>query len=54
MTSRPDYRLEDVGGHRYYGFPVGTSILSVPYAAVMRLRGVSAVHADGSYDFQER
>jgi hypothetical protein len=46
---RPDYRLEDVGGHRYYTFPVGTSVLSVPYLLVMHLRGESVVRGDGSY-----
>ncbi len=49
---RPDYRLEDVGGHRYYTFPVGTSVLSVPYLLVMHLRGESVVRADGSYDLR--
>lgn len=48
---RPDYRLEDAGGHRTYGFPVGTSILSIPYLALMHLRDESVVRPDGSYDF---
>jgi hypothetical protein len=50
---RPDYRLEDVGGHRYYSFPVGTSVLSVPYVMAMHLRGKSAIRSDGSYGFTE-
>ena len=44
-----DYRLQSVDGHRYYAFPPGTSILSVPFVAVMRLRGISAVRTDGTY-----
>jgi hypothetical protein len=49
----PDYRLEDAGGHRSYGFPLGSSILSIPYLALMHLRGESVVHGDGSYDFDK-
>lgn len=50
---RPDYRLEDLDGHRYYGFPPGTSILSIPYVIGMNLRGKSVVRVDGSYDHNE-
>jgi hypothetical protein len=50
---RPDYRLEDLEGHRYYGFPPGTSILSIPYLIGMDLRGKSVVRVDGSYDQDE-
>jgi hypothetical protein len=46
----PDYRIEDALGHRYYSFPPGSSILSVPLVALLHLRGLSAVRADGSYD----
>ena len=46
----PDYRLEAAGGHSYYCFPVGTSLLSLPYVALMRAAGVTAVRPDGSYD----
>ena len=49
----PDYRLEDIGEHRYYGFPPGSSVLSVPYVALMHLHGESAVRRDGSYDFDK-
>jgi hypothetical protein len=47
-----DYRLQSTGGHRYYYFPVGTSILSVPFVAAMHLRGISAVRPDGTYDIK--
>src|ERR1700690_3715444 len=45
-----DYRLRTVGGHQYYSFPPGTSVLSVPFVAIMHLFGVSAVGPDGTYD----
>jgi hypothetical protein len=48
----PDYRLESVAGHRYYRFPPGTSVLSVPYVALMHLRGKSVLR-DGSYSLEE-
>jgi hypothetical protein len=44
------YHLEYVQGRLYYFFPPGTSVLSVPYVAVMNLLGVSAANADGSYN----
>jgi hypothetical protein len=47
-----DYRLQNIRGHRYYSFPVGTSILSVPFVAAMHLRGISAVRPDGTYDIK--
>jgi hypothetical protein len=45
-----DYRLESVGGHRYYTFPPASSILSIPFVALMHLRGTSAVRPDGTFD----
>jgi hypothetical protein len=48
----PDYRLQTVNGHRYYVFPPGSSILSVPFVALMHLRGLSAVRSNGSFDIQ--
>jgi hypothetical protein len=50
---RADYHLEQVGGHWYYAFPAGSSILSVPFVAALNLVGVSATRPDGTYD-QER
>jgi hypothetical protein len=47
----PDYRIQDVGGHRYYYFPPGSSVLSVPYVALMHARGASVVRPDGGYDY---
>jgi hypothetical protein len=44
-----DYHLVTVGNHRYYYFPEGSALLSVPVIGLMRLRGVSTVRPDGSY-----
>jgi hypothetical protein len=44
-----NYRLEQVGGQTVYYFPLGSSILSVPYLAVDRLLGQRIVAPDGSY-----
>src|SRR5688572_20629840 len=44
------YQLEWVNGHLYHNFPVGTSILSIPFVAVMNAAGVSATNPDGSYN----
>jgi hypothetical protein len=46
------YQIEIVGAHVYYFFPVGSSILSVPFVAVTRAVGVSAMGPDGVYDQQ--
>jgi hypothetical protein len=46
----PDYRLQTVGGHRYYVYPVGTSVLSVPFVTAMHAAGLSAVKPGGTYD----
>jgi hypothetical protein len=43
------YQLQLVEGHVYYYFPPGSSVLSIPYVAVMNAFGVSAVR-DGVYD----
>src|SRR5712691_11043224 len=44
------YQIETVGGHQYYYFPLGSSILSVPFVAAMRAVGVSTIALDGIYD----
>lgn len=44
------YQLEWVNGHLYHNFPVGTSILSIPFVAVMNALGVSATNPDGTYN----
>src|ERR1051325_1038068 len=44
------YQLEIVDGHLYYFFPPGSSILSLPYVAIMNLVGISAANSDGTYN----
>jgi hypothetical protein len=46
------YQLELLGDHIYYYFPPGSSVLSVPYVALMNALGISASNADGSYNPQ--
>ena len=43
------YHLEVVNGRVYYYFPPGSSLLSIPFVAVMNAFGMSAVNADGTY-----
>jgi len=44
------YQLETVGGRVYYLFPPGSSILSLPFVALMKIFGVTPVNPDGSYN----
>ncbi len=46
------YQLEPVDGHIYYYLPPGSSILSIPWVAVMNALGVSASTADGAYNLR--
>ncbi|MCM3901400.1 MAG: hypothetical protein ND866_06820 [Pyrinomonadaceae bacterium] len=43
------YQLELVDTHIYYFWPPGTSVLSVPFVALMNASGVSAATANGNY-----
>ena len=44
------YQLELANNHIYYHLPPGTSVLSVPYVALMNLFGIKATNADGTYN----
>ncbi len=44
------HQIELVAGQLYYYMPPGSSVLSVPYVALLNSFGVSAVNADGSYN----
>src|SRR5882724_8839306 len=44
------WQLELAGGHIYYYFPPGSSVLSLPAVAIANALGVSAVNADGTYN----
>lgn len=48
-TQVGNYRLELVNDHTYYFFPVGSSVLSVPYVALLKLFGINARDQTGSY-----
>lgn len=45
------YQLELVNNHIYYFFPPGSSVLSLPYVALMNAFGISAVNRDGTYNW---
>jgi hypothetical protein len=45
-------QLELIGDHFYYYMPPGSSVLSVPYVALLNQFGVSAKNPDGSYNAQ--
>src|SRR5205085_3150431 len=44
------YQLEVAQGKLIYGYPVGSSVLSIPFVAVMNAIGVSAQTLEGAYD----
>ncbi|HEX7185446.1 MAG TPA: hypothetical protein VF756_26725 [Thermoanaerobaculia bacterium] len=44
------YQVERTGGHVYYLFPPGSSVLSLPLVALLRLSGATAVAPGGGYD----
>lgn len=46
------YQLEWINDHLYYYLPPGSSILSVPYVALLNLFGISAVNGDGTYNVE--
>jgi hypothetical protein len=44
------YQLEYIDDHIYYFWPPGSSILSLPFVALMNAVGISATNTDGSYN----
>lgn len=44
------YQLERVGSHVYYGYPPGSSVLSLPFVAALNLGGVSTIRGLRRYD----
>ena len=44
------HQIQVVGEHFYYYMPPGSSVLSLPFVAVMNRLDVSAVNPDGSYN----
>jgi hypothetical protein len=47
------YHMVESGGHVYYYFPMGTSILSVPFALLSNAVGMSAIFPEGGYHYRE-
>lgn len=45
-------RWEEARGHRFFYYPPGSSILSMPFVAAMNLAGLSAVTSDQRHDLQ--
>ena len=45
------WQLELVNDHIYYFYPPGSSLLSLPYVALMNAFGISAAHADGTFNY---
>jgi len=50
MSNGGIYQLELVRNHVYYFFPVGSSVLSIPYVAAASVFGVSPRNADGTFN----
>jgi hypothetical protein len=50
LTNGGIYQQEIVRGRVYYFFPVGSSVLSLPYVAIAKAFGVSPRNADGSFN----
>ncbi|MDQ2856705.1 MAG: hypothetical protein M3R68_10280 [Acidobacteriota bacterium] len=47
------HQIEVHDGHFYYYFPPGTSTLSVPFVAVLKLFGISAANPDGTHNVEK-
>jgi hypothetical protein len=50
IRGRHAYQLARVNGRLLYGFPHGTSLLSLPFVALMDVLGVSPANAEGAYN----
>jgi hypothetical protein len=44
------YQIEASRGNLYYRYPPGTSLMSLPFVAALRVAGVSSIGPDGRYD----
>lgn len=49
----PEYHLQNIGGHVYYAFPPGSSVLSTPFVAIADLVGGSVAPAGIYSAFRE-
>ena len=46
------WQLELVHDHIYYFYPPGSSVLSLPYVALLNAFGIAASHADGTFNYE--
>ncbi len=44
------YQIEESHGTLLYAYPVGSSVLSIPFVALMNIAGLSALTPDGEYN----
>jgi hypothetical protein len=52
LRERYPTHFETINGHRYYYFPPGSSVLSIPIVAAMNALGVSTVSPDRHYNYE--
>jgi hypothetical protein len=53
LRHRPNtelYQIHRANGHSYYFFPIGSSVLSIPFVPLLNALGLSPVRSDGGYD----
>jgi hypothetical protein len=51
-NGKQTYQIQVMDNHLYYYLPPGTSILSMPFVALMNAFGVSASNADGTFNLK--
>ena len=51
LPERYPGHFEIINGHRYYYFPPGSAVLSIPFVGAMNAPGVSTVTLDGHYNY---
>jgi len=52
IANADGYQIKEINHHLYYFFPPGSSVLSVPFVALLNVRGVSAVNQDGTHNLK--
>ena len=50
VSNGTEYHLELIGDRIFYYFPPGSSVLSLPFVALMNALGISAANPDGTYN----
>jgi hypothetical protein len=49
-NGKETYQIQVIDNHLYYFLPPGTSVLSMPFVALMNAFGISASNADGTFN----